>query len=226
MRWVVLSLLLINALVFAFFMKQSNQPKAEAEPLAELEGKNIKLISELDPSLLVEKKKHKGKSLDEVKRCYSVGPFVEQIDAKHMKARAQALGFVPELRQLTASQQSEYWVYISPLESRQLALQLLKKLHKRKIDSYVITSGDLSEGISLGLFRNEELAIELHERMLKQGYDALIKPVSRGKKELWMEFKEIIQLTEEMRHKVSADNARVQWMLVQCSEQDKPEEEK
>lgn len=214
MRWVFLTLVILNFLVLALMWKKQMDTPVEKEEVVEfLEGKSIKLVSELNPSTI---EKIDVAARENAQRCYSIGPFGDRIDAKHMKARAQALGFSPELKQLLAHVEHEYWVYLKPQANRQEALRLLKELLARKIDSYVITSGELADGISLGLFRNEDLAGELKDRMLKLEYDVAIKQVSRGAKELWMEFRQVSQLTELMRNKISADNDKVQWMLVDC----------
>jgi len=218
MRWVFLTLVILNLLVFALMWKKQMDAPVEKEEVIELlEGKNIKLISELNPAKI---EKIDVAAREGAQRCYSIGPFGDRIDAKHMKARAQALGFSPELKQLLAHVEHEYWVYLKPQSSRQEALRLLKELLARKIDSYVITSGELAEGISLGLFRNKDLADELSDRMAKLEYDVAIKPVSRGAKELWMEFRQVSQLTELMRNKISADNDKVQWMLADCIDEE------
>jgi hypothetical protein len=61
-----------------------------------------------------------------------------------------------------------YWVYLHPLGSRREAYSKLRELQSRGVDSYVIPSGSLTNGISFGIFsereRAEKLLAELEAR--------------------------------------------------------------
>ena len=131
--------------------------------------------------------------------------------------RAEALGFESEMRSLATGGSIEHWVHIPPLANRQQSLQLLRELQGRGIDSYIITQGDLAEGISLGLFKNKESAGRLTQKMLDMEYDVVIKEVVRGEKELWLEFPQVSALTEAMRKRVVGIDQNLNWMLTDCS---------
>jgi hypothetical protein len=217
MRWVFLSLVCLNLLVMVWFWRDQvglsegkvNEPQQEGETLI--------LISEL-PASDISYKDIKKKTTEHFEsRCYSVGPLADRIDAKHLKVRAEALGFSSQLRALTTGSSVEHWVHIPPLVNRQQSLQLLRELQGREIDSYIITQGELAEGISLGLFRNAKSANKLAKKMRKLEYDVVIKEVLRGEKELWLEFPQVTQLTEAMRNRVVGEGQSLNWMLTDCS---------
>lgn len=180
-------------------------------------GEGLVLLSEVGRSQLKYKTKPQDVNADIEQRCYSVGPFKDENDAKFLGIRAEALGFSSEMRSLETGASIENWVHIPPLSNRQQSLQLLRELQGRGIDSYIITQGDLAEGISLGLFRNQTSAKNLTKKMRDLGYDVVIREVRRGEKELWLEFPQVTQLTEAMRNRVAGEGQELNWMLTDCS---------
>ena len=94
---------------------------------------------------------------------------------------------------------------------------MLRELQGRGFDSYIITQGELAEGISLGLFRNEASAKNLTKKVRALDYNVVIKDVSRGEKELWLEFPQVTELTEAMRKRVVGEGQVLQWILTDCS---------
>lgn len=216
MRWVFLSLVCLNLLVMVWFWRDQAGTSMERISEPKQKGEALVLLSELDSSD-IDYKEIKAKSSRVASRCYSVGPLADRIDAKHLKVRAEALGFNSELRGLATGTSIEHWVHIPPQANRQQSLRLLRELQGRGIDSYIITQGDLAEGISLGLFRNEDSAQRLTKKMQGMDYNVVIKEVSRGEKELWLEFPQVTQLTEAMRKRVVGEGQSLQWMLTDCS---------
>lgn len=181
-------------------------------------GNNLVLLSELNTSQV----SYKAKQINTItsansERCYSVGPFKDDDDAKFLSVRAEALGFESEIRSLATGGSVENWVHIPPLPNRQQSLQLLRELQGRGVDSYIITQGELAEGISLGLFKNQTSARNLTKKMRDMGYNVVINEVLRGEKELWLEFAQVTQLTEAMRKRITGDGHSYNWMLTDCS---------
>jgi hypothetical protein len=217
MRWVFLSLICLNLLVMVWFWRDQAGKNVELVAEPKQKGESLILLSELDSSEISYKEAKSKTNPIGSRRCYSVGPLADRIDAKHLKVRAEALGFRSELRGLTTGKSIEYWVHIPPQSNRQQSLRLLRELQGRSIDSYIITQGDLAEGISLGLFRNETSAQNLTQKMQDLNYKVVIKEVTRGEKELWLEFPQVAQLTEAMRKRVVGEGQELQWVLTDCS---------
>ncbi|MBL4882752.1 MAG: SPOR domain-containing protein [Oleispira sp.] len=219
MRWVFLSLVCLNLLVMVWFWRdQAGMSEAQQQvDKVELQGKGLILLSELDRSQLSYKTKQVSENSITDQRCYSVGPFKDVSDAKFLGIRAEALGFSSQMRSLATGGSIEHWVHIPPLANRQQSLQLLRELQGRGVDSYIITQGDLAEGISLGLFRNKQSADSLSKKMQAMNYNVVIKEVLRGEKELWLEFPQVSALTEAMRKRVAGEGQPLNWMLTDCS---------
>lgn len=216
MRWVFLSLVCLNLLVMVWFWRDQAQT-TEVNHKIDSHGQGLILLSEINPKELSYKTKKAAKNNITEERCYSVGPFKDEDDAKFLGIRAEALGFDSEMRSLATGGSIEHWVHIPPLINRQQSLQLLRELQGRGVDSYIITQGELAEGISLGLFRNKESAERLTLKMKAMEYDVVIKEVLRGEKELWLEFPQVSTLTEAMRKRIVGDGQKLDWMLTDCS---------
>jgi hypothetical protein len=217
MRWVFLSLVCLNLLVMVWFWRDQVGTNQEFVKAPEQKGDSLVLLSELNSEDISYKEARSNPSQVANRRCYSAGPLADRIDAKHLKVRAEALGFSSDLRGLATGSSIEYWVHIPPQPNRQQSLRLLRELQGRGIDSYIITQGELAEGISLGLFRSEASSKKLTQKMQELDYNVVIKEVSRGKKELWLEFPQVSQLTEAMRKRVVGEGQQLQWMLTDCS---------
>jgi hypothetical protein len=219
MRWVFLSLVCLNLLVMVWFWKDQNNSVSikQGMQVQTQKGDSLVLLSEVKQSDLNYKKADiNPASSRKDERCYSVGPFQDESDAKFLAIRAEALGFSSNMRSLTTGGEVESWVHIPPLANRIQAMQLLRELQSRGIDSYIVTQGELAEGISLGLFKNEVSAKNLMKDMRGMGYDVIIKEVPRGEKELWLEFSQVSQLTEVMRKRIMGDGLKSDWMLTDC----------
>ena len=182
-------------------------------------GESLVLLAELNRNQISYKAKQVNTGNSSAARCYSVGPFKDDDDARYLSVRAEALGFESEIRSLATGGTVENWVHVPPLPNRQQSLQLLRELQGRGVDNYIITQGDLAEGISLGLFKNQTSAQNLTNKMRAMGYKVVIKEVLRGEKELWLEFTQVTQLTEAMRKRITGEGQVFNWMLTDCSNQ-------
>ncbi len=105
--------------------------------------------------------------------CYSLGPFSTRSEAR------RALGIIrnavskARIRQSEAMQTLGYWVYLPAVNTRAEALALARRLAELGVrDYYVVTAGDRSNTVSLGLFRMKENASHRLEAMRKLGLDA------------------------------------------------------
>lgn len=219
MRWIFITLVFINLLLLAFFWQNKERVENGLPKVVDIstKGKNIVLLSELAeplaPTTPTRTQPQKRADL-----CYVAGPFADRIDGRHLQARATALGFNASLNEVTVKSDTptEYWVYVPPRPSREQALSTLRELQKRNFDSYIITQGDLREGVSLGLFRNKDSAYTLQKNVTAVGIETEVKVVTEDVVEYWVEIKDSAQLSEEMRERIKANEADLHWEMVEC----------
>jgi hypothetical protein len=151
---------------------------------AKVEGAQLRLLSELAG-------KDRQGSVSPAKLaapppvCHMIGPFKEKISARQVKDRLKALDVEVKTYQLQIPDKPDYWVHLGPMRSKKEALEALRELQGKKIDSFLITEGDLINGISLGFFTKEELAQAVQRQRREQGYEAKIRQVPRFSQQLW-----------------------------------------
>lgn len=127
----------------------------------------------------------------DAERCELIGPFAELLHAEYLVERLTALEVVSSIRQVEIADGKNYWVYLKPEMSEKEALRRLSEIQQAKsIDSYIIPSGELANGISFGQFVSEAEAKARAEQIRAQGYAAEIKEVPKSHNETWVEVHE------------------------------------
>ena len=140
--------------------------------------------------------------------CWMIGPFKEEITGKQVIGRLAAMDISLSLTSLEVAGAPDYWVHLEPQVSRKAAIKLLRELQTKNIDSFLITKGELENGISLGFFTRSSLAQQVYEERLKQGYTAKIKEVPRTLTQIWAVFNtgEYGKFSDELWEKIKGVN--------------------
>lgn len=205
LRWWVLGLLLCNVIYF-FWQRQAIPLDRIPEPLAAVQGAPLTLLNEApkdkpeaapaDPARQSgqstvgadDNSPADAQSPQSVPVCHMIGPFKEKISARQVKERLAALDITVNTYSLSIPGKPDYWVHLGPMRSRKEAMDALRELHSKNIDSFLITEGSLLNGISLGFYTRVELAQAVLKQRREQGYDAKIQEVPRFSEELWEVF--------------------------------------
>ncbi|HUH57571.1 MAG TPA: SPOR domain-containing protein, partial [Pseudomonadales bacterium] len=186
MRWLFLGLIIINAIYFVWtrqdFVNKEQQPIAE-EKLAQVGSGQVKLINEVAS---VSDKQPQKNTVSTPSEVMLLGGFNEEAVVQELQQRLRSLDIKSEVTTLDSQVDIEYWVYLEPLASRQASVRQLKELQARKIDGYLITQGDLANGISLGMFAREDSAQGVAERLSAAGYEPSIRAVERSQRLYWV----------------------------------------
>jgi hypothetical protein len=191
MRWVFALLLVGNGIYFYFqqFMVQPTERRAVVNAAQVNLGAAVVLLSELpaeDVAGVVSLGVEEQKPVDETPVCWMLGPFKEKISAKQVRGRLSALEIKFSVKEIQVPGKPDYWVHIKPQPSRKLAIRVLRDLQLKKVDSFLITEGELANGISLGLFSERLGADRLFLERKDQGLDVDLKEVSRVYTEVWL----------------------------------------
>lgn len=116
-----------------------------------------------------------------------LGGFVDIQSIEALKQRMLSYGIAGQVARIQVEAGKEYWVYLSPLSSRAATLRLLRELQARKLDGFMISQGELANGISLGIFPQEVSARAVMDRVRSAGYEAQLKEISRNQDAYWYE---------------------------------------
>lgn len=194
MRIVFFALLGVNvaALVLQLTVWRTEVRAPVAEIPATRAGGALELLSERGepvvaaagrPAVLAASDKAEG---EDEQLCVVVGPFPALLRAEYFVEYLQALEVAAEVRELEVPEGEGHWLYLPSEPSKKLALERLREVQARGIDSYLIPRGELENGISLGMFTREELALAQQEEMRELGYEPAIKTITRTRSEIWV----------------------------------------
>ncbi len=218
MRWVVISLLIMNLGCFGYLMTQptSEVPELELVNATQTAGAGgIQLLSESNQPKVKKKVPTKKQGGEDV--CWIVGPFRDTQLAQNLNERMKAMSLNARLETKPIVIKTEIWVYIPPMASQKQAMLKLKELQRRKIDSFVITEGELENGISLGLFSKKESVERLMARLKQRKIDAEMKEIERTRDQHWViaPIQSGFVLDQSARDRLS-DGKVMNWQQLRC----------
>ncbi|ATH80515.1 SPOR domain-containing protein [Ectopseudomonas guguanensis] len=221
MRWILLLLLLLNAFYYVWHQQQAPLRAKEVAPANAYQAarKDIRLLSEADtPRSRSESSAAADAVAPEAAVCLFLGSFDEEARARVVEQRLLSLDIQAEVRSIDAAAGVEYWVYLPPLASRQASLRQLRELQARRIDSYIITQGELANGISLGIFPRNDSANSVMQRLRDVGYEPQIRELSRAHRSFWVRVApQSRRLADEfLLGRLAGDFAGLQHQLMPC----------
>ena len=194
MRWLFLGLLIVNGLYFVWsqqgFAVATSELKS-VERQNNVRREKVELINEASGL-----HKQPAQVSNKQAEIMLLGGFADEEIAQTLRQRLLSLDIQSEMTGLDSQVDVEYWVYLAPLASRQASVRQLKEMQARKIDGYLITQGDLTNGISLGMFAREDSAHSVAVRLNEAGYEPLVKLVERSQRLYW------VAISEESRRLV------------------------
>ena len=189
MRWIAIVLVLLNAIYWGWLqLGQANEQKLSAKTDMKLYAEQVQrleVVTVTEPTPVDEPVKVVQEVAEVIEDCWLIGPFEEAISVDQVRGRLKALSIDFPVRETEVETSRDYWVYLAPKANRKSALKLLRELQGKKIDSFLVTEGELANGISLGLFTQKERAERVREQRIEQGYDAEIKEVPRTLTQVW-----------------------------------------
>lgn len=220
MRWFFLLLLVLNLFYYVWHQQQTPLRVKEVAPLSlhQSTHQGIRLLSEADKKQ-VRQAPTEGVAVEaRPEGCLFLGGFEREEEADALLQRVVSLDVAAELRSLDVSAGVDYWVYLPPLASRQASLRQLKELQARKIDSYIITQGDLADGISLGMFPRIDAAESVMQRLRDAGYEPAMRELARAHRSYWVRVLPASRrlVDDAMLQRLSSDFVNLQHQLMPC----------
>lgn len=181
MRWLFLLLLVLNMILGLYHVSKPPSAAVTTSAVANVRDEaRIKLLSEAETI----QPKQPVQPSDEA--CLYVGGFDEETVALDVRQRLLSVDFSSRVESVDETAGVDYWVYLPPLVSRQASLRQLRELQSRNIDSYIITVGDLANGISLGIFSRRDSAEGIVKRLQLVDYTASIRELPRTHRRYWV----------------------------------------
>ncbi len=119
--------------------------------------------------------------------CFVLGPFGSSNAVQEVLKRATNSPAIVEKRWSSPEQRPGYWVHIPPAGSSNEARNIVRILNQAGIsDLQLITSGEMRNAISLGIFSTMENARKRQSKVAQQGFDVTINEVKIRKRRYWL----------------------------------------
>jgi hypothetical protein len=120
--------------------------------------------------------------------CLALGPFDTPLDLRHAKQTVATQAIRMRSRQEQTTQASGWWVYLPAAASRAQALEQARQLGAKQISDYfVISAGDHSNTISLGLFKDPANARKRRDEVAAAGFPARMSERDENVPEYWLD---------------------------------------
>ena len=214
MRWTVFSLLLFNVIFLLWnWLEYSHSKKVEALNISvegahvEMPGAKVVLLREraarieqasvvavIDEATAaaaepigVPPAAGEVASGDPVDRqCLLLGPYPDPQAARALLDRLSSLQIEAKYAAVEVAGEPDYWVYLRPEPTKELAAAKLRELQEKKIDSFIIPQGEIANGISLGVFDKQENAEKRRQAIVEMGYSPQLRVNPRNYLENWV----------------------------------------
>lgn len=185
MRIALLALIIANAAVYFIGVygdgeaaindwDRASAPRADG---------GIRLVSEVDRVGGGEASSSARSAVSEspVDACWLLGPFAGGRERFELPAGLSARWMYDDVEV-----DVDYWVLLGPYAEKAEALNMVRKLKRSNVDSYLIPKGELKNSISLGVFSEQSRAERHAKAMRSKGYDALLRRISETERQSWL----------------------------------------
>lgn len=218
MRGVVFGLLFSNLAFLAWnlFVPVANEPRVLA-PTTD-EGERVQLLSEVSSDQLRPYPDQQQASapvtvaevaespdVPQALYCAQIGPFRDEDDARNFaNTHAQRMSLSVDIRQVPAA--PDYRVFLPSFASRELATSTQETLraafaaNNLAIDTYLVPRGELENSIALGLFSEQQNALNVQQQMLGLGYQVVVRTEEKQVSEAWVLAEDIESEAEFAQH--------------------------
>jgi hypothetical protein len=192
MRYITITLIALNLLFLYFNLSREHATETKPElPQGKDNTPSIQLLREagISRKRLMEQVVNNPVQLvaEKESNCKAVGPFSSLTIGQEVLERLISMNLAVQLKALDSVLDEYYYrVLIPPVESLEVAFRNLRELQSLGIDSYVITQGEDSLGISMGVYSNAFTAEDVRRKLARDGYPTSVRQVSRIAREYWI----------------------------------------
>ncbi len=120
--------------------------------------------------------------------CFSFGPVAEQQQANGLRDWFSIQGARAGVRHTDEQGRQLFWVYLSPQDSREDAMNTIRSIREKGISDFrLISKGDMQNAISMGVFSSQASVNRRLSELKQQGYKPVVVPYSDGKRVYWVD---------------------------------------
>ncbi|WP_250633167.1 SPOR domain-containing protein [Pinirhizobacter soli] len=132
-------------------------------------------------------------------RCVALGPFASDVDSRAARSALGGLVIRSRTRQETASVSHGWRVFLPPMDSREKANDMARRLQAKNVkDYFVVPAGPEPNSIALGVFNAQENARKRRDEVVALGFPARMAERVETTPSYWLDV-------------VVGDDAKVNW---------------
>ena len=206
MRWIFYTLIALNLGYFVWQVVVTSKARTVISPQlnaqANLDG-SIKLLAEAREQIKpgVQNKNEEsvnliaaapdpvkgGDAVGEGSQCDQFGPFVDERSLSLFVNFLLGLKLKPQVFKESLVLEPFYWVYLTPLESTLRALEIMSELKAEGVEAFLISEGELKDGLSLGVYQDEAAVGALRSTIEELGFEIEVLKKSRRYEAGWVQ---------------------------------------
>lgn len=164
----------------------ATQPAAETEPAAADAPETAAAVAEDSRTAAVAvpesgragtEPPETANAADGALACAVLGPFADQAAAQAARESVERDGGAARLQ---VERTADYLVFVPPAPTTKAAGEIRAMLRRHGLDAYVIPSGERRNGVSIGVFRDRDLALAQQRRAAEAGQPAQLATRDRA----------------------------------------------
>lgn len=179
MKWIILTLLLLNLGLGGYQYWQTTQPEVQDETPSAARLNNLAIDQSTRDELAELERTVVAEPAVEPLQCVRISGVAAEDQADIIRSRLQALEVTTEMSVREEILRSDYWVVVGPFDTDQQGRDRLAQLQADGIESFLINQGRLAGGISLGLFSSDSNARTRASELTGQDIEARVERVDR-----------------------------------------------
>jgi hypothetical protein len=230
MRYILILLLVLNAIMFGWVMTHPVSEQKRSMPPVPEGVAQLHLLSEreaADEPESTEVVEQAPEPVEDtapvdapvVRHCYTLGPLLSEKAIRKLESSVGGMGYEVQTRAIEQQEISGYWVFLPPYDSRAKALEIAAELARKGIkDYYVVTDKENRNAISLGLFSDKGRANRRMAYIRTLGYSPRKLVRYRDRTYYWLDYTESSDqpLPEEVWIDLGSSKQKVQRLDRSC----------
>lgn len=196
MRWLFLFVLVLNITYVAWEL--SLPEEVLDKPMADRNVPRIVLLSEIGQesvAVIADDRSRLASDQSGVEDlalsggCFTIGPFRDLEKLRAVTRGIKKYVTDASYRSHEEKEQAMFWVYLKPSENYNKAKALAERLKNMKVkDYFIISSGEQTNGISLGHFREKNRAYEHAKYVTSLGFSPEVEALFKDYTIYWLDY--------------------------------------
>lgn len=179
MKWIILTLLLLNLALGGYQFWQVSQPDTTVDEPSVAQLNNLAIDQSTREQLTQFEQRAAAEPAVEPLQCIRISGILAEDDAGILQSRLRALEVESQLSERDEVLRSDYWVVLGPFDTDEQGRTRLAELQANDVESFLINQGSLAGGISLGLFSSQSNARSRVAALAEQDINARVEQVDR-----------------------------------------------